>query len=414
MTRPRSLLAALAILTTAGLLLTPHAPAASAATAEQVRPSAATAPVQGRLLSSTLIARVTAREVREQLEGLGFDPALARFDVTAYQLDYLTTDATGRVTRASGLVTVPARRAALAVISYGHGTITGRTQAPSAFSGTEEGGPVSSYLASTGAFAVLPDYLGLGDGPGRHPYMQADLGASASRDLLVAARTFASATGIRLRPDLLVTGFSQGGQTAMALGESLTERPLEGYRLRGLASAAGPYDLSGTGWPALFDSPTDASSAVLYVPYLLTAYQQRYGVLPDAATAFRHPYDRTVARLFDGSLDNTEVSARLPATLADLMTPRFIAEQAHPSGALADALQRNDTCWFRPVVPVRLYVGRNDQDVTPANADVCRSRLQQYGASARIVDLGEVDHRQTAVLALPAIARWSEQLRTRP
>src|SRR5690606_2948145 len=90
---------------------------------------------------------------------------------------------------------------------------------------TFEGAPVAALFASAGFAYAAPDYLGLGDGDGDHPYLHAHSEATASLDLLRAMREFADRRGIELAPDLYATGFSQGGQATMALGELLAAAP---------------------------------------------------------------------------------------------------------------------------------------------------------------------------------------------
>lgn len=81
-------------------------------------------------------------------------------------------------------------------------------------------GPSIAY-ASAGFATVAPDYLGMGAGPGKHPWKDVPSETSASLDLLRAARQFTPSTGHTLDRDVLVTGFSQGASGALGLGRAL-------------------------------------------------------------------------------------------------------------------------------------------------------------------------------------------------
>jgi len=78
-------------------------------------------------------------------------------------------------------------------------------------------------LAGVGYAAVEPDYLGLGVGPGHHPYLDLESETTASVDMLRSTQVVASRAHRRLEPTIMVTGFSQGGQAAMALARALQQ-----------------------------------------------------------------------------------------------------------------------------------------------------------------------------------------------
>jgi hypothetical protein len=82
----------------------------------------------------------------------------------------------------------------------------------------------SALLFAGAGFATgAPDYLGLGGGPGPQAYLHAASEASASLDMLRAAHAFAARRHRSLATTTLVTGFSQGGHAAMALGRTLQD-----------------------------------------------------------------------------------------------------------------------------------------------------------------------------------------------
>jgi dienelactone hydrolase len=129
-------------------------------------------------------------------------------------------------------------RRRLRPLVWEHGTLATRAFAPSV--GVEsDASAVALLLASAGYAAVAPDYVGLGAGPGLHPYLHVASEVSASVDLLRAARTFTAGRHRRLDRRVLVSGFSQGGQAAMGLGRALQEGADRRFALGALAPVSG-------------------------------------------------------------------------------------------------------------------------------------------------------------------------------
>lgn len=360
---------------------------------------------RGDLLSLTPVADRDLPEVRAFLGGRNVDSGPARYGVRAYRLTYKTVDPRGRPTTATGLLTLPKGGShRLDVVSDTHGTMVNRDYAPSA---GEDFGRVASYLnAAAGRAVAAPDYLGLGGGPGLHPYMDTRSSVTASVDMLRAARAAAGKLGRPLNGDVYA-GFSQGGQVAMGLGRALREGADRHFRLRALAPVSGPYDLEGQELPALYDGRVNDVSGVLYVSYWLVAQNRLHAIYKDPAEVFREPYAHRVEGLFDGEHEEEDILGALAPTVKDLLTPSFYERLKHPGGGLLDAARENDhTCDWKADLPVRLYAGTADTDVPIANARSCAARLARHGAPARIVNQGAVDHFRSFVVSAPQVVRW--------
>ena len=394
---------------------------AAPATAAGRQPATGHDPV---LISATPIARLSERSVAAELRNARLgpgDPALGagavRYGIVAYRVLYRTVDAAGQPTRASGLVAFPTSRAReLQLVDYGHGTTAYKLGVPSSFGldANRDGleGRWSSELFASAGFAVAePDYIGMGAGPGRPEYMVANAEVSASLDLLRAATVIAHRRGDRLAADVLVTGFSQGGAAAMAVGHAVQQHTLPGFRLRALAPVSGPYDLLGAQLPGIFSGQIAAGIAPYYVGYTLTAWNPLYHLYPASPDAFRQPYAATVEGLFNGTHPDPQIIAALPPRLQDLLTPRYLRLLQHPTGALKAALIRNSTCtgWTHRV-PVRLYAASGDTTVTPVNAQHCQQTIRAHHGRVRLVQLGAVSHNISDFLALPKIVRWFHTL----
>lgn len=367
-----------------------------------------------RLLSSVEVGRYDAQQAARTLHGAGFDPARARYGIIAYKLTYRTVDEHGRPTMASGLLALPDDgRDDLTAVVYGPGTTTSRTDVASRWADDYTTAPALTY-ASAGFAAVLPDYLGLGDGRGMHPWMHVATQTSASFDMLRAARDFLADRHRSLARDVFVTGFSQGASTALGLGRALQAEPSE-FALAAVAPISGAYDFANTELPAVLGGRLDARSSVAYTALMLTAWNRTYGLYDNPAQVFAAPYDHTVPPLFDGTTPGDALFKALPASVDRLLTPAGRRLLERPHGNLMIALGQADAvCDWAPSAPARLYVAGRDEQAASDNTAQCRKRLG--GEHVSVVDLGTPEHFGsrhigTNVAGTAAALNWFLELR---
>jgi acetyl esterase/lipase len=374
-------------------------------------------------LSVQALQRWDTARVRAYLVEQGMDASRVRFGVDATRISYATVDPAGRPTTASALVTRPTAppgqpsadqsgtggpSAGRRMVSWQHGTIAARDEVGSMTAdGSDRAAAV--LFAADGYVVSAPDYLGLGTGPGFHPYLDLPSTVTASVDSLRATRAFVESGpgAARLDGRVLVSGHSQGGQAAMAVGAELQRAGDPRFRLAAVAPIAGPYDVTTTLRTA---ATTGIANASAYLAYFTVEWNRLHHLYGSPAEAFRPPYDRTVPTLLDGNHSSPDILAALPPTPEQLFTGDFLAGLAHPSGALADALKVADSsCDWRPAVPVRLYAASGDRDVPIANSGYCQRRVRAEGGEAELVDVGAVDHSTSELRALPQILAGFDQ-----
>jgi hypothetical protein len=191
--------------------------------------------------------------------------------------------------------------------------------------------------------------------------------ATASLDVLTAARALAARHGYQLDPGVLATGFSEGGAAAMALGRALQQGQSPFFRLTALAPISSPLDLAGAELPGIFNGQVAAAVAPYYIGYLLTSWNPLYHLYSSPSQVFRQPYAARVQGLYDGSHQDQQVIAALPP-LSRLLTPAYLRLLRHPTGKFLRALNANSTCaGWTPRAPVRLYAASGDSQGTPVN-----------------------------------------------
>ncbi|MFC7620943.1 alpha/beta hydrolase family protein [Microlunatus sp. GCM10028923] len=365
-------------------------------------------PDRGTLVSVTPLERLDRAEVAAQLSRHGLDTAQIRYGVRSYRVEYRTVDLRGRLTTASQLAVLPesGQRRLTAAVNL-HGTTIARTEVASMSDGQDRS---TSYLLGAAGYAVsAPDYLGLGTGSGFHPYLHSDSTASAGLDGVRALGQLGHWHGQRLDREVMITGFSQGGHAAMALGRLLDGGADRQFRVGALAPVSGPYDTSSMVRDLV---TTDLDHRASYLAYLIISWNRIHGLYDDPADAFRAPYAATIEELFDHTHPAYEVLSALPQDPADLFTPEFLGLLEHPTGRLAEVIKDEaEVCQWRPPVGVRLYSASGDRVAPAKNSLYCAAQVRQHGGRAQVVDLGEIDHLGSAARAMPLVVAQFDQAR---
>ena len=314
----------------------------------------------GQLQSAALLGSIPAADIAAALsdrESL-VEGVVPRYSVTAYRLEYLTSDADGNEVRASGLVSVPQKPAGATspVLGYQHGTLFRDAEAPSNNAVASE---VAVVLASLGYIVLAPDYVGFGAFKGTpHPYLLAAPSAAATVDFLTAARTWRGQAGVADNGQLFLTGYSEGGYVTLAAHRALQAgNSPHLQQLRMVVPGAGPYDVQTTmdGLVNLVRQEQPVIGALINPGFL------RY---------LGGSVQREVRRVLLRALIPGDADVAYDTRFIDL----FLADDVQ---ALDRASNVHD---WKPNVPVRLYHGRDDRSVPYASSASTLRAMQQRGA----------------------------------
>ena len=372
---------------------------------------AAPVPVQrGKLIASKLVKSWSSDELAGifKLADIGVTP---EYGVEFHKLTYETVDPFGARTTASGALALPVNPTRAApLVSYQHGTITLKTDVPSALSAEAFIGIV---LGATGYAAASPDYLGLGDSPGFHPYHHAKSEATATIDLLRAARAYCQISSIALNGQLFLCGYSQGGHATMATHRELETFHTNEFTLTASAPMAGAYDLSGTTANDFLSGRTVPNP--YYFVYLLAAYQEAYHLADSLAAMLASPYDTALPPLLDGSHDSGQINAAMgTASPIHILKPEYLEAFKNSSNhPLRVALRDNDLYAWTPRARMRMYHCHGDQDVIYVNSEVAYNSFIQRGATqVQLMDPDPLgDHGGCAMPSLLGAKDWFDSLR---
>ncbi|WP_409497082.1 alpha/beta hydrolase family protein [Amycolatopsis sp. cmx-11-12] len=371
-------------------------------------PAHAGAAGRGELLSAVPITTLTPVRVTDLLAGHAIDTASVRYGVDAYRLEYRTRGPDGRPIIASGAVALPrGGRDRYGTVVFQHGTIAAKAEAGSVNSDSNRLAPIT--FAAAGYVTVAPDYLGLGTGQGEHPYLDLPTETSASVDMLHAADTFTRRLSRPMDRRVFISGFSQGGPAALALGRALQAGADPRFSVRAIAGVSGVYDLFGTQFPGALNGTIVPKLATISTAYYMVAMNRLYDIYGEPSRAFRAPYDEVMEALFDGRHSGQDIAAKLPDAPTELLTDWAVEQLRRPAGPMLRAARASDgaCAGWRPHVPVRLFAGTGGDELVPiGNSLQCQEAFRSRGVRAPIVDLGEVDHNTSAKRAYPLVLEF--------
>lgn len=334
-----------------------------------------------------------------------------------YKVRYRSQDERGCNVILSGLLVLPRGGAPKGLVIYNHGTTADRNLSPSRFRGGARGGEneMAALAFASGNYAVaMPDYLGLGDHAGAHPYPIAAINARSAIDLIAPARAVAARHGVTIGPRLFVTGYSEGGAVAL-----WTVRVLEAQhktmRITAAAPMSGPYDLSGAmrrSFMAPATNTQDFAPQLYFLAYTVHSFHKNNGVR--IVNYFKPAMAATINNAFGKNLSDENIIKRLALTAAlmrannsvqSVVTPRFwkALQTVDTRDPLVQALKNNDCINWSPRTPMLLIALQNDRVVTELNTRSALQTMRKRGVGSNMVRATFIqDNRLTHLNALPS------------
>jgi len=369
---------------------------------------------RGELLGYELLDSWSVDQVDSLLSSLGITLPVSN-GIDVYKVRYATIDARGEArTEASGALVVPTGvTGPLPMSSYQHGTILLKEDVPSRQSGEIA---IGIIFSATGYITALPDYLGLGDSPGLHPYCHAKSEATASVDMLRASRLVLEALSVDENGQLFLFGYSQGGHSTMALVQEIELRHTDEFTITAAAPMSGPYDLAGAQTDMLLLDEPYASP--FYLPYLMLAYNEVYDMYPTPADFLKEPWATTLPPMFNGLVNYDALNAMVPDMPKTIVRDDVFNDfLTNPNNPFRQALEDNTQLDQAPLSPTRVYYCTGDDQVSYVNAINARDAYATQGVTVQAIN-GEslaggtpLDHGGCVQPVLLAARSWFEVLR---
>jgi pimeloyl-ACP methyl ester carboxylesterase len=345
------------------------------------------------LINYQPVRSMSAREVAAKYRrAFGAEAPELKAPISLSKVVYASRDPSGNQTTLSGLIAMPEGGAPKGLVLYFHGTTADRDFVPSRY--PKRGYPYEAELAVLGfaahGYAVaMPDYLGLGDHKGVHPYPQGKVNAWSGIDLVSQVR---SSTGGEIGPDLFVTGYSEGGAVAMWAVRLMEEQFPTWRELKKAAPISGPYNLSGVqarGMLKDHSNPIWLGASVYIVAYTAYGIQKTVPGI-DLRDYFVHSFATYIPFVLEQRLDDVHIGRKLSlkawqigefVSLRKILKPSFQdALRAHDTtDPMVAVLAANDCHDWAPKTPMALYAVEDDFLVPKENALVAIEAMRKRG-----------------------------------
>jgi dienelactone hydrolase len=343
------------------------------------------------LTSSSLVADLSREQLVNRFAAFGPVGALARYGIQAHKLVYKTVAADGKTpVEASGLLLIPKNPASpVSLASLQHGTITRQEDAPSNYGPSSEAYSFGSLFASIGYIIACPDYLGYGSSSNlAHPYEHGKSLATASRDMLRAAKEFIQRNNQNWDGKTYLTGYSEGGYATMALHRLLEEQHAGEFNIRAVTAGAGAYDKTAFMKYLINERTHGISGFNLSYLWVLLTYNDVYGLNRPASYYFKEPY----ATAIQTQRERAVINVSLNETFTDSFKKGI--NDGTDTGFL-NAVKDNDVYDWKPKAPLQLYHGDADQLVFYFNSKNAERAMLKRGANMKLETTKGGDHGST-------------------
>ncbi|MGS0601448.1 lipase family protein [Xanthomonas oryzae pv. oryzicola] len=364
-------------------------------------PSAQAAPARGTLLTSNFLTSYTRDAISAMLAS-GSQPEQPKCNVSVAEFTYATIGVEGEPATASGVLLIPGGERCSGpypLLGWGRPTETVRAQEQAKEIRDAKGDdPLVTQLASQGYVVVGSDYLGLGKSNyGYHPYLHSETEASASIDAMRAARSVLQRLKTPLSGKVMLSGYSQGGHTAMATQREIEAHLSKEFHLVASAPISGPYALEQTfldSWSGR-NAVGENTFGILLGSYAIVAMQHTYkNIYLEPGQVFQDPWAAKVEPLFPGkqSLTDMFLNETLPSIdkVKTYFQPGFYRDvPSNPANPFRQDLARNNLLAWAPQTPTLLCGSSNDATVPLKNAQTAIASFKQRGSNqVALVDIG--------------------------
>ena len=280
-----------------------------------------------------------------------------------YNFAYPSTDPYGQPVMLSGTITVHdtvgRRSPAHGLLLYNHYTVYRADQCPSR--GELE---MQTRIVPSGLITISPDYYGFCITEQHHQaYCISSANAQAGVDALIAAKSLLTQLGYRWDGHLFNAGYSQGGQTAIAVLRLVSQRYPD-IRFTYTMAGAGSYDIPETYRRFLDASFTGMPSTVASV---LLAYNEYKGL--------HHTHDQLFIDPLLSHIDDWIYSKRYTRqqidslvgslSLTHFATPTLLDTTTDLTRSFLRAFDEDNLCHgWTPRADERLMLFHGSQDIT--------------------------------------------------
>ena len=320
-----------------------------------------------------------------------------KYDVNIFKIVYKTLFE-GDSILVSGVVATPVPKKnnqTFPILSYQHGTIFTKAEAPSVNTNNE----FMTYLASTGMVIVIADYIGFGASSAEfHPYLHKQYTVNAVLDMIRASIEFVKIEKpCKINDQLFMFGYSQGGGATIAAMEAIENNAANNdLTVTAAAAGSGAYDMAGfRSWVLQQQRYTKPS----YIAYLLESFSKYSNMNIDYSLIFNTEYAEKIPGLIDGQRSDNQVNDEIGSEYVQgLFNADFISNETYLNNDVYEpmrtAFAQNKVNAWATNTPLKLFYGTIDEWVP---GDQTMELLKEFrslgvGSNVEMKPLNGMDH----------------------
>lgn len=339
------------------------------------------------VVSYEFLDSISSDEISARFGGNNLAAGFINYNITAHKITYMTENFDGSEVEASGLILIPVVSGSSKLTSFQHSTLVKdpnpqfdqEDRAPSYLPVNNAEVYLSAALyASNGYYISAPDYIGYGStGDLFHSYEHVKTTATTSYDMLVAAREYAEFLEVKIKTnidteeeELYLIGYSQGGNSTMALHKYIEENHSDVFTVTRSAMGAGAYHKTAVG-DFIFNFDGELGYIGLYL-WVMDSYDRVY-LQRGMEYYLNEPYATKVKEEGYFSLETTNPQV--------IFTEEFIAEINDPNSEFSAALADNDIHDWKAEAPIKLYHHENDPLVPYFNSVDAYNNMTANGST---------------------------------
>ena len=319
---------------------------------------------------------------------LGVIADKVQYDIQIFKVTYKTRFM-GDTVLASGVVAVPVpekKNRVFPLLSYQHGTIVKKSDAPSVNTNNE----YMTYMASTGMVVAISDYIGFGETANEfHPYLINEYTTSPVLDMIRAAKELVAAEDVfTLDGNLFMYGYSQGGSATLG-SLSAIENDMKNSDINVTAAVcgAGAYDL---GEMRKWIMKQTRYEQPFLIAYMLESFSKYENVGSDYSLVFSDEFASMIPDLFDGTKDGNTINASFGTFhVGELFNDNFENDAVFESDTseyvpLVQAFEKNKLTAWPITASLSIHYGSEDVSVPGDQSLSLYKEFQNNGSGAKV------------------------------
>lgn len=331
----------------------------------------------------------TAENIKSFLAPFGMTELTAKvkYDIQIHRITYKTLFE-GDSILVSGVVASPMandKKETFPVMSYQHGTLFRKADAPSVNTANE----FMCWLASTGLVVIIPDYIGFGASSFNfHPYMHKQYTINAVLDMIRASKEFIKIEKpCEINDKLFLLGYSQGGGATVAALSAIENLPANSdLKVTASAAGGGAYDMKGFREWIMNQQRYDKPS---YLAYLLESYLKYTDLDIDYNLVFKDKYAQLIPGLIDGIKSDDAINSAFDSyAVSGLFHNDFQNNATFATNpvyaSMRKAFDDNKVTGWAIQSSLSLYYGTTDVWVPGDQTMVLFQQFQDKGVGAKV------------------------------